>query len=99
MTINFKLPELVQYPACKPSGVEWLGDVPENWEVRRLRTVAEMRVSNVDKYTKEGEFPVRLCNYVDVYKNDRISQAMPFMSATASQDENERLRMKQGHVL
>ncbi|MDE2938067.1 MAG: restriction endonuclease subunit S [Chloroflexota bacterium] len=99
MTINFKLPELVQYPACKPSGVEWLGDVPENWEVRRLRTVAEMRVSNVDKYTKEGEFPVRLCNYVDVYKNDRISQAMPFMSATASQDEIERFRLKQGDVL
>ena len=21
----------------KPSGVEWLGDVPEHWEVRRLR--------------------------------------------------------------
>ena len=25
------------YPAYKPSGVEWLGDVPEHWEVRRLR--------------------------------------------------------------
>ena len=29
-----------------------------------------MRVSNVDKHTKPGETPVRLCNYVDVYKND-----------------------------
>jgi len=25
------------YPKYKPSGVEWLGDVPEHWEVRRLR--------------------------------------------------------------
>ena len=25
------------YPAYKPSGVEWLGEVPEHWEVRRLR--------------------------------------------------------------
>ena len=25
------------YPAYKPSGVEWLGDVPEHWEVRKLR--------------------------------------------------------------
>ena len=24
------------YPAYKPSGVEWLGDVPEHWEVRRI---------------------------------------------------------------
>jgi len=25
------------YPAYKPSGVEWLGDVPEHWEVKRLK--------------------------------------------------------------
>ncbi len=83
----------------KPSGVEWLGHVPEHWEVRRLRTVSEMRVSNVDKHTKEGECPVRLCNYVDVYKNDRITLAMPFMRATASQNEIERFRLEQDDVL
>lgn len=27
----------------KPSGVEWLGDVPEHWEVRRLKSVARIR--------------------------------------------------------
>ena len=83
----------------KPSSVEWLGDVPVHWEVRRLQTVAEMRVSNVDKHTKEDEFPVRLCNYVDVYKNDRITQEMSFMRATASRDEIERFRLKQDDVL
>lgn len=25
------------YPAYKPSGVDWLGDVPEHWEIRRLK--------------------------------------------------------------
>ena len=25
------------YPAYKPSGVEWLGDVPAHWEVRRIK--------------------------------------------------------------
>ena len=25
------------YPAYKPSGIPWLGDVPERWEVRRLK--------------------------------------------------------------
>ena len=83
----------------KPSGVPWLGDVPAHWEIRRLRTVAEMRVSNVDKHTKKGEFPVRLCNYVDVYKNERITQAMHFMSATASQDEIKRFRLERDDVL
>ena len=92
-----KLP--TAYPTYRSSGAPRLGDVPEHWDVRRLRTVAEMRVSNVDKHTTEGELPVRLCNYVDVYKNDRITQAMPFMSATASQDEIERFRLERDDVL
>ena len=83
----------------KPSGVEWLGDVPEHWKVRQLLTVAEMRVSNVDKHTKEDELPVRLCNYVDVYKNDRITQGMAFMNATASREEVERFRLQRDDVL
>ena len=30
--------EFKPYPAMKPSGVEWLGEVPEHWDVRRLWT-------------------------------------------------------------
>ena len=67
--------------------------------MRRLRTVAEMRVSNVDKHKVEGEYPIRLCNYVDIYKNDLITQTMPFMSATASRDEIERFRLARDDVL
>ena len=93
------MPVLEPYSAYKPSGVPWLGDVPSHWEVRRLRTVADMRVSNVDKHTREDEVPVRLCNYVDVYKYDRITPAMPFMTATASRDEIERSRLESGDVL
>lgn len=26
----------------KPSGVEWIGDIPEHWEARRLKTVAKV---------------------------------------------------------
>ena len=90
---------LCAYEFYRPSSVPWLGDVPSHWEVRRLRTIADMRVSNVDKHTKEDEFPVRLCNYVDVYKHDRITPTMPFMAATASRDEIERFRLESGDVL
>ena len=67
--------------------------------MRRLRTLAELRVSNVDKHVRDGERPVRLCNYVDVYKNDRIRRRMPFMNATATPDEIERFRLRRGDVL
>jgi restriction endonuclease S subunit len=26
-----------KYDNYKPSGVEWLGDVPEHWEVKKLK--------------------------------------------------------------
>ena len=34
-----------RYPKYKASGVEWLGDVPEGWDVKRLRFVADMNPS------------------------------------------------------
>ena len=58
-----------------------------------------MLVSNVDKHTKEEEIPVRLCNYVNVYKNERISQNLRFMRATASAEEIDRFRLRLGDVI
>jgi len=31
------------YPAYKPSGVEWLGDIPEHWEVVPLKRIAKFK--------------------------------------------------------
>ena len=87
------------YPAYKDSGVEWLGKVPERWEVRRLRNAVTMRVSNVDKHVREGETPVRLCNYVDVYNHDCINQQIDFMRATATPEEIKKFRLEKGDVL
>jgi type I restriction enzyme S subunit len=90
---------LKPYPAYKNSAVPWLRKVPGHWEVQRLRNAANMRVSNVDKHSKEDEEPVRLCNYVDVYKRDYIGPRMPFMRATATTDEIARFRLAPGDVL
>jgi type I restriction enzyme S subunit len=94
-----RLSELKPYPAMKDSGVTWLGAVPEHWKVQRLRNLTDMRVSNVDKHTKDDEQRVRLCNYVDVYKNDYIRPSMRLMRATATRDEIERFRLAEGDVL
>ncbi len=83
----------------KPSGVEWLGDLPAHWEMYRLRNVVDMRVSNVDKHVNDNEISIRLCNYVDVYKNDYINERMDFMRATATNEEIERFRLEKDDVL
>ena len=87
------------YPEYRDSGVEWLGAVPAGWEVRRLKTIATVRLSNVDKKSVEGEEPVLLCNYVDVYYNDRITGRIEFMAATATREQVRRFSLRAGDVL
>ena len=80
--------------------MEWFEAVPEHWQVIRLENVASYLTSTVDKKSKDGELPVRLCNYTDVYYQDHIRACDGiFMSATASEREIARFRMEFGDVL
>jgi len=88
-----------RYPAYRDSGVKWLGAVPEGWNIRKLKHIASVKPSNVDKKTVEGEHPVRLCNYVDVYYNDYITSDLDLMKATASVVEIEKFILKEGDIL
>jgi type I restriction enzyme, S subunit len=42
-----------RYPAYKDSGVEWLGEIPAHWGLKRLKFVAPPRISKLD--TKPGD--------------------------------------------
>lgn len=88
-----------RYSEYKDSGVEWLGEVPEHWKVDALKRCAEVRLSNVDKHTVDGQPRVLLCNYMDVYKNERIDSSLDFMAATASHDQIMRLALEVGDVI
>ena len=87
------------YPVYRDSGVEWLGEVPTHWDVRRLKTMASVQLSNVDKHTEEGQVPVRLCNYVDVYYSDLVTPEGEFMNATATPNQVRRFLLRAGDVL
>ena len=88
------------YASYRDSGVEWIGQVPEHWEVQRIEHVAEYHTSTVDKKTEDGELPIRLCNYIDVYYRERIrSDDGEFMEATASPREVARFKLHIGDIL
>lgn len=87
------------YPKYKDSGVPWLGDVPEHWEIRKLKTVANVKASGVDKHSHENEISVQLCNYTDVYKNHKITNAIKFMKATATEEEIHSFELVAGDVI
>ena len=91
--------KLALYPKYKPSSVEWLGEVPEHWNVKRLKGVATYWVSNVDKMAIDDETPVRLCNYTDVYYHDQIRPEMGLMETTATPQEIRQFGLQVGDVL
>lgn len=75
------------------------GLLPENWLSKRLKFIAEIKFSSVDKHSIEDEIPVRLCNYVDVYKYDYITNDLELMLATATESEIERFKVLKGDVI
>ena len=88
-----------RYDKYKPSVIEWIGEIPEHWDSKRLKYVASVQPSNVDKKTIEGELSVFLCNYMDVYKNEFIDSSINFMEATATEAEIAKFKIKKGDVL
>ena len=61
--------------------------------------MASVQLSNVDKHTEEGQVPVRLCNYVDVYYSDLVTPEGEFMNATATPNQVRRFLLRAGDVL
>lgn len=90
---------LKPYPDYKESGIEWLGDVPKHWEVRPAVSVSQVLTSTVDKKSYEGELPVRLCNYTDVYYNNVVVDNPDFMKATATPDQIASFTPRAGDVV
>ena len=94
MTTKHKL-----YPAYRPSDVEWLGEIPAHWKVRRLKSFTVVQLSNVDKKSTEGQEAVRLCNYTDVYYREHVGPDVEFMPATATKEQVRRFSLRAGDVL
>ena len=56
------MPALYPYPAYKPSGVEWLGYVPEYWDLVRLKYAVQINPETLSEDTD----PEYLFDYMDI---------------------------------
>jgi len=69
--------KFAQYDAYKDSGVGWLGDVPEHWEVKRIKDLSMLQSGDSivsEQIEKEGKYPVYggngLRGYYSKYTNN-----------------------------
>lgn len=73
--------------------------IQTRWPMKALRRLVTIRSSNVDKIIDEDEEAIRLCNYVDVYYNDRITSEIEFSEGSAKQQEIAKFGLRAGDVV
>ncbi|WP_407268920.1 restriction endonuclease subunit S [Tenacibaculum maritimum] len=85
----------------KDSGVDWIGEIPEHWEVKRLKSLGNISTSSVNKKIEEGEKIVFLVNYTDVYGNlnKEIWNDLSYMKVSAKPNQVLEKNLKKGDVL
>jgi type I restriction enzyme S subunit len=69
------------------------------FETKLIKHVSVIKSSNVDKVVDAGELPIQLCNYLDVYYNDKITSRISFEAGSAKPREIERLALRAGDVV
>ncbi len=76
------------YPTYKKSGVEWLGDVPEHWEVCKLGQIGRFSKGNGGNKEDEVSAGIPCVRYGDLYTSHRyfIQQSRSYVSEQKAVD-------------
>ncbi len=82
--------------AMKPSGSNWLGEIPKNWAVKRLRYLGRFQngVSEGADYFGSG-YP--FVSYGDVYNNMVLPSSVPGLAKSTNSDRKN-LSVREGDI-
>ena len=84
------------YPAYKDSGVEWLGEIPAHWEVKRLKHMATLNADALPEATD----PALEMTYVDIGGVDSLGRIIEQENLTfASAPTRARRLVRDGDVV
>ncbi len=85
----------------KESEIEWIGEIPEGWEVKRLKDLGKTETSSVDKKIRDGEDIVKIVNYIDVYNNGNreLYNSDNYMLVSANSLQKRTKHLKKGDML
>ena len=89
---------LQPYPAYKPSGVEWMGEVPAHWEVLRIGRMGTLSKGNGGSKVDEAPVGVPCVRYGDLYTTHSrfVRNSRAFVSEARAADYTP---LKHGDVL
>lgn len=85
-------PQFTPYPAYKPSGVEWLGDVPSHWQVGRIRDAIAFRINGVWGSDPDGTHDLPCVRVADFdRKRLRVNEPVPTIRAILPNQRRNRV--------
>jgi type I restriction enzyme S subunit len=95
---NYQL-SVKSYPVYKDSAIAWLGDVPEHWEVKRVKDIGVNGLTNgLFKKKEDFGFGVKLINVSDLYQEDNIIKYDCLDRVNANEDEINRYSVVSGDI-
>lgn len=66
----------------KPSGIEWIGDIPSHWEIKKLKFVANFNQNTLPEDT-DGQFELKYIDIGNVSSVDGIKEIQYFNFSNA----------------
>ncbi len=89
---------LTRYPSYKPSGIEWIGEIPSHWTLTRLASAGTFRKGRGIKKDETKDSGLPCIRYGEIYtKYDRIIYELTSFIDQQSAEASEAI--KKGDVL
>ena len=83
-----------RYEAYKHSGVDWIGEIPEGWELRKLKLLGSTRSGMGNKKPDDFGTGRPFLSYKDVYSRESFTSATGLVESTS--DDLERYSVFRG---
>ena len=72
------------HPTYKPSGIEWLGDVPKHWEIRRLKSICKGFNNGTSEAQIDNGYSAKFVSRIETISNGSIDYSkVGFLSEKA----------------
>lgn len=85
----------------KNSGVEWIGEIPENWEVKRLKNCGDFCSNGVDKKIYPDLPTYKAIHYINVYKNKLgiLNDDSNYLIISCTNEKADLTRLQNGDII
>jgi len=93
--------KLEKYPKYKDSEVEWIGKIPEEWEITRLANIGNFSASGIDKHIKKNEPKVKIVNFTDIYSNTNsiLDSSIKYMVVSTPKENKIKNLLQKGDLV